>query len=109
MWIARIGRPGEIYNASAAVQTFSECKWSIRWPKMGNFWKWENGDFQKARMIFDHMPVFSNFLQGEPSDVNKVNILKKTRNRAHLKQILRRLIFIFWKGDPEIKGDVNIK
>ena len=50
MMAARIGRPGAIYDASAAAQTLSWGGCSIRWLGMKISPKnEENGDFQKER------------------------------------------------------------
>ena len=61
MWIARIGRPGAIYDASAAAQTFSVGKWSICWEKKKTFHKNEEQEYSQKewKNDFERVPGFS--------------------------------------------------
>ena len=60
MWIARIARPGAIYDASAAAQTFSTAE-LIEFLGDGNLFpdNDEKGPFSEED--FDRMPGFADF------------------------------------------------
>ena len=65
MWIARIARPGAIYDASAAAQTFSGGKIiDVSEEKEDILEIKENGDFRKKGDDSDRIPGFSEFAQG---------------------------------------------
>ena len=79
MWIALIARPGAIYDASAAAQTFSGGELfdiSDRCEEiLGNG---ENGVPQKGKKNdFGRMSGFSEFTGGQQKDVNEVNLPRK--------------------------------
>ena len=61
MWIARIARPGGIYDASAAAQTCLMAKCSIRRLGTKSRPKWRKGIFPERKHDFEHMPGFRNF------------------------------------------------
>ena len=91
-WVARTARPGAIYDASAAAQTFHDGKMvdsqvgNEEFPKIE-----ENEDFQKERKTdFEHMPGFRTFLKGDQSIVNKANLLKENKKTDPSKTHLRR-------------------
>ena len=49
MWIARIARPGVIYDASAATQTFPDGEIIDFLEKVRNFWKTRKGGQRKGK------------------------------------------------------------
>ena len=82
MWIARIARQGAIYDASEAENRFLMAKWPIRWFGNGDFPENEEKGIPESKNDFDNTPCFRMFLQANQSNVNKANILKKTRKHA---------------------------
>ena len=90
----RIARPGAIYDASAAAQTFSTGD-LVGFMEGGNlFW----GNEEKEAYIeeeeegeeedFDRMPGFAEF-KSKKQEVGKVNISKKNKKLIRRKRILR--------------------
>ena len=81
MRIARIARPGAIYDAPADAQTFPEGELLDVLEQKGDILaNGENEDFRKEKeKDFEHIPGLSEFIKGHPKDVNKVNLLKKIR------------------------------
>ena len=81
MRIARIARPGAIYDASAAAQTFSGGGLLDVSEKGGG--SLENGEMDVSpiwkKEDFEHMPGFAKFMGGRRKDVNKGNLLKKRK------------------------------
>ena len=67
IWIARIARPGAIYGASAAAQTFSDGEIIGFLGKGG--WILENGEKDisggKKEEDSERMPVFAKFMSGK--------------------------------------------
>ena len=53
---------------------------------------------KEGKRDFEHMPGFSQFLEGKQTDVDKVTLLKKTRNLTHRKHIWRWVNLIFLKS-----------
>ena len=49
MWVARIARPGAIYDPSAAAQTFADGNFSIFWNDAGGFGKCGNEVSRKEK------------------------------------------------------------
>ena len=103
--IARIARPGAIYDASAAARNFPDGEGSIRWweveisPEMGK------GDFQKERKNgFGRMPGF----QKKYKRIAKMSIMRtflgKTRKQAHRKHIYGSRFVISEKAIRKLKG-----
>ena len=105
MWIARIARPGAIYDASASAQTFSAAE-------MMDFLEEEEEEStlseneEKIALTeeedFDHMPGFAEF-KSRRQAANKANILKTERS-IRQKRILRYEAWFLKKGDSEIEG-----
>ena len=62
MWIARIARPGAIYDASAAAQTFSDGELMGVLEKGGRILESEEKEVSKGgeKEDFGHMPGFPN-------------------------------------------------
>ena len=77
--IARILRPGAIYDASAEVGAFSEGELSISHFESGaiaNTDEEENAQ-KEIRSDFEQMPGCHDFFEENRSNANKVNFLKK--------------------------------
>ena len=81
MWIARIARPGAIYDESAAAQTCSDrgrvdvlekCEEILENEEKEVAEGGKNGDF-------GHKAGCAEFTGGRQKDVNKVNLLKKNK------------------------------
>ena len=88
MRIARIARPGAIYDASASVTKFSAAE-MIEF-QAGEFCSGNEGKeifTEEDEEDFDRMPDFAEFKSGG-QEANKVNILKSIRKLIHLKRIL---------------------
>ena len=91
MWLARIARPGAIYDASAAAQNFANFKPEID-DEENSF---EENEKENAYTDnpkpsdFDHIPGFKNFMEKKSENVNKVNLFKQRRRQVPLKHILR--------------------
>ena len=83
MWIARFSRPESIYDDAAAAQTFSVGKMIGISEAKKAFSKMKKRRLPERKNDFDHIPGFSEFLQGIQRDVNKVNLLKKIRKPNH--------------------------
>ena len=62
MWISRIARPGAIYDASAAAQTFYEGNWRFA-SGQEEFSKLADGENEQKeiRCDFQHMPCCQDF------------------------------------------------
>ena len=77
MWIARIARPGAIYDASAAAQTFSTVE-MIEFSEEENlfFGRWEVGSFIEED--FAHMSGFAYF-KSKRKEANNANISKHNK------------------------------
>ena len=110
MWVARTARPGAIYDASAAAQTFSVGEMvDILEEKEDSSENEEKEDPHKgSKNDFGHMHGLSEILQGKQSDVNKVNILKKNKkpdlSKTHF--TVSNLLFPE-KAIRELKGEVK--
>ena len=91
MRIARIARPGAIYDASTAAQTFPECEIIEENVECGEIFKIEEeeGLTKSKENDFEHMPGFTKILHGEQMDVNKVNLFGGIRKLIRPKPILR--------------------
>ena len=109
MRIARIARPGAIYDASAAAQTFPEGKWSTQWSKMRISPKMQKREIfrRKGRMIMSTFHVLKK-TQERQSDVNKVDLLKKNKKTDPPKTHFTVGFGISEKGDTKIKGTRQI-
>ena len=105
MGSARIARPGAIYDASAAAQTFSVGKTiDILGEKEDFSENEENEDPQKERENdFEQIPGFSKILQGRQTDVDELDLLKGNKKSGQSQKHLRWGVWYFRKGDSEIK------
>ena len=76
MWLARIERPGAIYNASAAARTFSEWERADLEVGKAEFSKIEDEGYvqKEIKSDFEHMPGFQAFLRKNRPNVNKANL-----------------------------------
>ena len=103
MWIARIARPGAIYDASAAAQTFSVGE-------MGIFTEEEETEVRQIEEVYflieedlyDHMPGFARF-KSRKQEADKANILKRERRLTPRKPIYGTKFNVFKTGYTEIE------
>ena len=110
MWIARISRPGAIYDASAAAQKFPDGKTIESKGGNGNFPQiGEQEDYQKeGNNDFEHIPGFRTFLKAHQSSVSKVNLLGKIRRQTPSKNAFYSGRFDFSENATrELKGVSN--
>ena len=97
MWIARISRPGAIYDDSVAAQTFygdkmiGDLDGNAAISEIA-----EKGDLREdSKNHFWEYSWFPKNLTGRKSDFGKLQLLKKTRSQTHRKRILRHRICYF--------------
>ena len=109
MRIARIARPGAIYDASAAAQTFSDG-WRLEVLEHGGWAILENGENEvptsEKKEDFERMSGFSKFMGDRQKGVNTSNLLKKNKKigtwTTHF--TVQNLIFSK-KGIRKLKGE----
>ena len=81
MRIARTARPGAIYDAPAAAQTFSDVGILGVLEQVAGIL--ENGEKEvspnEKKEDFEHMPGFAKFMMGRQKDVNIANLLKGSK------------------------------
>ena len=81
IWIARIARPGAIYDASAAAQTFPDGELKDVFGEGGGIL--ENGGSwsfrRRKKRRFRTQARFPQFVSGKQKDVNKVNLLENKK------------------------------
>ena len=81
--LMRIARPGAIYDAASAAQTFTDggiVDFS-KWGRINSEYGAE-GNTQKEIIEFEHMPGYHDYLKKNQSNANKVNILGEIRRLA---------------------------
>ena len=81
MWLARIARPGAIYDAPAAARNFANFK-----PENGDGGiSFEGNEKENAYTDnpkpgdFEHIPGFKNFVEKKSENANKVNLFKQRK------------------------------
>ena len=106
MWLARIARPGAIYDAPAAARNFANSKPGNCDGEISNEEN-EEGNANENNpkpSDFAHIPGFRNFIASKSKDANKVNLLKKQKkadtSKTHF--TVANLIF-FEESNSEIK------
>ena len=98
MWIARIARPGAIYDASAASHTFSTGELVGFLGEENSLSENEEKEpISEEEEDFDHIPGFADF-KNKKQQANKVNISKKNKKLTLRKRILRCGTLFFCKS-----------
>ena len=109
MWVARISRPGAIYDESAAAQTFSEGKMVDSMGGNGDIPGNEERGFSARKNDFEHMPSFRKFYKRISRMPIRRAFWGKRESRPIADKFHGREFVISEKGDPEINGGYQIK
>ena len=94
MWIARIARPGAIYDASASSQTFPTGEMMDFLAEEEEITLSENEEkIFLTEEDFGHMPGFDEF-KSRSQPANKANVLKNKIDTSKTHFAVRNLIFL---------------